>query len=394
MMLSALYFVLAAATTLVLAELGARLWITRFGSYFVHRPHLRHEFYVDSEVLPDLPKRVRFSANADGERGDRAPRDPDAVHRVLVAGGSAAECYMLDQDDAWSTVLQRELNARGAIGRPAHVGNIARSLMPSRTIDALLKRALPRFRSLDTIVLMVGASDLLTWFEAGAPDTIDESIMPITRYCDEHPEGPFTWSVKGTALYRVVRRTRARFPDDTEPRRNVGRSIAKHRKMRADATTLVDEVPDPSPMLQSFERHLTSLIHTCRQRATRVIVARQPWMDKEFTEDEAKRLWNFGQGSPYLGPVDSYYTHRVVRDVLTQVDDVAKRTAEATGVRAIDLRDVVPSDFEHYYDMMHFTPEGAKKVGEALAECIEEGLRPARPSLPSELRAVPDRDVA
>ena len=49
---------------------------------------------------------------------------------------------------------------------------------------------------------------------------------------------------------------------------------------------------------------------------------------------------------------------------------MAAATAADLGVTALDLRKVVPSDFEHYYDTLHFTPTGATRVAEALTEVI------------------------
>ena len=374
---TALTFIAAAAAVAVSLELLARLWMARYGAYFVHAPGLRQEFTIDANALPSLPSRVRFAANRDGERADPRPKDPSAVHRVLVAGGSAAECYMLDQPDTWPMVLQKSLNASGALERPAHVGNIARSLMPCRSIDQLMERALPRFQSLDVIVLMVGASDLVAWFEAKTPAEKLQSARPARDYFDEHPEGPFHWSLKGSALYRVARRLRSHFPAEPARRSNVGGSIVKHRAMRANAKSMLHATPDPTAMLENFRADLGQLIRTCRGRAARVIVARQPWLDAELSRQDAKQLWNFGQGSPYRGAVDTYYAMPVVRDLMAQVDDVARSVAEECGAEAVDLRSAVPSDLDHYYDTLHFTPAGAKRVGQRLAEVIAQPRRPA-----------------
>ena len=130
--------------------------------------------YFQGKPLPNQRPTVRVAANPDGERGSKLPRRPDDLYRVLVAGGSAAECYMLDQPHSWPAVTQEILNGTAGRRSLAHVGNIACSLIPCRTIDRLLKRVLPRVKSLDVIVLMVGASDLVDWFEKKTPPQIDE----------------------------------------------------------------------------------------------------------------------------------------------------------------------------------------------------------------------------
>ena len=113
----------------VTAELLARGRLARQGHVFVHRPHARRRFQVSREALPAMPSTVRFESNADGERAGPVPTDPEGTLRVLVAGGSAAECYMLDQDVTWPARLEAELREDPRIARPVHVGNVARSLI-------------------------------------------------------------------------------------------------------------------------------------------------------------------------------------------------------------------------------------------------------------------------
>ncbi len=360
------------------AELLARLGLARHGRVFVHHPYARRRSELSQDALPDMPPKVRFASNGDGERAGPVPADPEGTLRVLVAGGSAAECFMLDQDTTWPAQLESRLRDDPAIGRPVHVGNVARSLIACRQIDAVLAAALPRFRSLDVIVLMVGASDLVSWLEARTPPEIARGDVDLASYCEDHPFGPFSWTLKGSALYRVARRASARFRGEDPLRKNVGSSLVKHRAMRARATTVLQETPDPAPLLRSFEEDLRALIGTCNRHAPRVVLARQPWLDRDFTPEEEARLWNFGQGSPYRGEVDTYYAIDLVRDLMTRLDEVAARVAAEEAVEEVELRGAVPSDFEHYYDFLHFTPAGAERVAAALAPVIAAGDDGAR----------------
>ena len=284
------------AAAVAVAEMFARVRLARQGHVFVHRPHTRRRFQVSRDALPALPSTVRFESNADGERAGPVPADPEGTLRVLVAGGSAAECYMLDQDVTWPARLEARLRDDPRIERPVHVGNVARSLIACRQIEAVLAAALPRFHSLDVIVLMVGASDLVSWFEARTPPAISRDDVDVTRYCEEHPFGPFRWTPKGSALYRVARRLFARLQGEEPLRRDVGASLVKHRAMRASATTILHETPDPAPLLRSFEEDLRALVRTCLRHAPRVVVARQPWLDRDFTPE--RRAMELRSGQP------------------------------------------------------------------------------------------------
>ncbi|QDV06947.1 hypothetical protein Poly30_24650 [Planctomycetes bacterium Poly30] len=364
------YSALGAAAAFALAELGARAWIRKRDRWYIHQPFSRRHFTIATDVVPQLPGEATFEANADGERGDPVPEHPESVLRVLVAGGSAAECFLLDQKDTWSAALQDELRRRPQLGQGVHVGNVARSLITCRKINAILARVVPRLRSLDVVVLMVGASDLVDWFEAKTPPVIEEGPFQLADYVAEHPEGPFGWKPKTLALYQIARGLNVRLRRPVQVKKNVGATIAKHRAARAATKNLLMETPDPAPMLNAFETHLRALIETCQKSAKHVVVAQQPWLDRDFTPDEAKRLWNFGQGSPYRGALDAYYDIDLVRSLMERVDEVAVKVADEMGAARVDLRRFVPSDFDHFYDFLHHSPKGAKLVGAAIADKI------------------------
>lgn len=360
----------AAGAGFALSELLARAYIKKRDRWYVHQPFARRKSTIATDVLPQLDEIATFEANADGERGGPVPIDPSRVLRVVLAGGSAAECFLLDQGATTSAVMELELKRHPMVKRDAHVGNLARSLITCRAINAILGRVLPQLESLDAVVLMVGASDLVDWFEAKTPDSIHEAPFDLPRYVSEHPKGPFGWHPKRMALYQILRGLNMRVRRRIELKERAGASIAKHRAARAATENLITEVPDPTPMLEAFEKHLRALIETCRQSAKHVVIAQQAWLDRDLTDEEKARLWNFGQGSPYRGTPDAYYDVSVVGSLMERVDEVAVRVADDLGAPRVDLRESVPSDFLHYYDFLHHTPKGASLAGAAIADAI------------------------
>ncbi len=160
----------------VVGEMACRWWIRRRTGYHVWLPGMRLEVRQNADVFAQVEPRVHFDVNADGERGSDVPKDKTGLFRVLVAGGSSAECLALDQTTSWPGVLERLLStevARRTLGVPAvHVGNIARSGIGSRQLDVILEHVLPRYGRVAALVIMVGASDMLRWLEEGAPPSL------------------------------------------------------------------------------------------------------------------------------------------------------------------------------------------------------------------------------
>jgi hypothetical protein len=144
-------------------------------------------------------------------------------------------------------------------------------------------------------------------------------------------------------------------------------------------------------MLDHFERHFRKLIELGLAKAERVVVARQPWFGREYSEEEERRMWQFGAGRLHTDKVTTYYAHAVAWRLMGQIDERAAAIAEELGAEQVDLMSVVARNLEHYYDEMHHTPAGCAVIGRAVAQRILAG-RPTAPA--SETNATrPSRDA-
>lgn len=361
----------------VAAELGARAWLTRRGRPYVWAPFTRQRLEIDMQALPTLEPVARWEINADGERGAPLPSDWSHTLRVVVAGGSASECYFNDQPRTWPEVMRRALsrpeNLRKLGVEHVHVGNIARSLVACEELDLMFERTLPRYTRLDVVVLMVGASDLLHWLERGTPMPVVDTPIPPSQVFALHPYGPFGWGPKTLALRRLASYWKRRLLRHEEVRTRVGKRLADARAMRARATTILHTTPDPAQMLAHYERHLRKLVARLQARGARVILARQAWLEGQFTEQEQQHFWSFGRGRPYARVVNEYFAHDTAWKLLHQVDEHGARIARELGIESIDVNAIVPRDFDHYYDELHFTTRGCELVGEAIAHLVANG---------------------
>ncbi len=356
----------------VVAELLARWLIRKQDRWFVLTPHQRIRFELDQEILPQLEPCIHTEINADGERGDPLPRDWSGTERILVVGGSAAECYMLDQPSSWPQVIQDTLNAARKSGEErVHVGNISRSLVACDVLAEVLNKVLPRYERLDCLITFVGASDVVAWLENETPDNVQEREIPLQSSFPVNPLQSFTWTARGCALRRVAVGLYWRCLRPMGQKSKAGKTIARNRARRAAARELLDRVPDPAPMLKHLETHFRRMLELAQAKAERVLVVRQPWLGREFTPEQAAQLWNFAHGNPHAGELNTYYTHRLVSELMQAADDVQSRVATEMGVEQLDLMPLLKRDFETYYDYLHFTPKGAQDVGRAIAKALE-----------------------
>ena len=376
---------------IVAAELCARWWIHHRSQSYVLPPGLRLQLRPDPEALPQLEAVVRLDVNAEGERGDEVPRSAEGLYRILVAGGSQPEGYLLDQDSSWPGAVQRLLqrpdNRERLQAASVHVGNIARSGVGSEALNLIFERILPRYPRLQAIVILVGASDVLRWLEVGAPPFPPPPVRASEVFrC--HPELTFGWKPDRLALVELLLRFRQRWLRPVEVHARACRWIARARAMRARATEIRTLVPDPTPMLAHFDLYLRKVLRQAKAHADRVILVRQPWFDKPCTPEELAYMWHGGVGQVWQENVTTFYSLEVLGSLMARLDARASRIALELDVEQLDLMPSLEPSLNTYYDFFHATPEGARVIADAVAAAVLRRPLPAAHS--DSVAAVPE----
>jgi hypothetical protein len=373
-------------------ELAARWWIRRCNRYYVLPPGMRLRLEPDPDVSPHMEPVVRFEVNGDGERGGAPPRSRN-LYRVLVAGGSQPEGYLLDQNTSWPGALQRVLEAPERLDilrtRRVHVGSIARSGVGSEALDLIFERVLPRYRRLSAIIVLVGASDVLRWLEFDAPSAPPPAVRTSEVFrC--HPELAFGWRPARLALVECVRRLRHRWLRPVHVHQHACRWIARARAMRAHAATVRAIAPDPAPMLAHFDHHFRRALLAAKAHADRVIVVRQPWFDRPHSPEERALMWHGGVGQAWQEDVSTFYSHEVLSTLMASLDARAASTARELEIEQLDLMPILERSARTYYDFFHATPAGSRAIAAAVAATV---LREPLPR-PATLEAVGERSRA
>ena len=103
------------------------------------------------------------------------------------------------------------------------------------------------------------------------------------------------------------------------------------------------------------------------------MIVRQPWFQEASTLDEQRTFWNFALGRPYKERVTTYLRTAAVSHLMRRMDRRAAQVAEDLGVEQVDLMDVLEQSARTFYDELHFTPEGAEAVGQAVASAVLAG---------------------
>ena len=363
------------AGLLVVAAGAAELFTRRYlkgTRYFVRVPNSIERLELDYETHPNLPSPISFSCNQYGERS--LHQTPSAFH-ILCAGGSAVECYMLDDLSSWPILLEGKLNAMH--GGVASVSNIGRAGVDSVTLEKILRRVVTQEPKPKMCIVMVGASDVLRWMEEGAPSDKTCPSLEVSGCFSFHPEHRFRWTLKALALSEIVRRIR-------RPRRETRTSALqwyrKARLMRKNAAVVIHDAPPCEHVIGAFQNAMRSIATLLRDNNIEPIFAVQPWCDKEkYTDEELALFWHGGRGKAYRGEVNEYYSVQVINTLMKRISDRTVQLASELDLQAVDLRKSVPNEAPYYMDQFHLTPAGADRVADALTQAVTARLKDSIP---------------
>jgi lysophospholipase L1-like esterase len=357
-----------------ISELAARWWIRRRSRYHVWPAHARIEIRMDPDAFPELERSCRFYINGDGERGGDVRGDERGLYRILAVGGSAVECFGLDQATSWPGCLEGLLNTPPNLATlrasRVHVGNIGHSGVGSAELELILSRILPQYTRLDAILIMVGASDVYHWLEEGAQPARPPFCVPEQSLFADNPRQAFGWRPRTLALVEVARRLQRSLFHRSEIKERAAAWFAKARRMRAAAKEVRTEMPDPTAVLTHFQAHFTRVVQLALAHADRVIVLRQPWFEGEYTSEDLSHFWQGAVGKAWKENVSVYYSLQVVNQLLELVDARAALVADTLGVPQFDLRPLLTRGLHHYYDHDHHTAAGAAVIARAVATAV------------------------
>ena len=299
--------------------------------------------------------------NSLGFRGPEPPADWSSRLTILTIGGSTTECLFLSDGKTWTD----ELAKRVAAVRPdAWVNNAGLDGQSTFGHLILLRDFVSTLRP-RVAVFLIGINDV----GRGDPTGFDVALLPQSAGRLHHAA---TWiSERSTVaalaqnLLRVVRTHRAGFGHF---------EIDMHYPPRG----LIDEPEMERILNERARRHLDGYRDRVRQ-----IVASSRAMNVQAVLVTQPALYG-GTIDPTSGvdltvaDVDGTTNGILAWRILELFNDVTREVGRETGTPVIDLAREMPKDSRYFYDYLHFTNEGAVRVGDIVFAGLEAHLPPPR----------------
>jgi lysophospholipase L1-like esterase len=357
--------------------------------YRVLVPNRRATTYPQPPHIVGISGPSQYSTNEIGMRARPWPPERRAVYRILAVGGSTTQDVYLDDAEAWTAVLERELAVTPGAA-DVWIGNVGKSGLSARDHAVQVPRLLSQHPQIDAILVLAGANDLLTTLSQGdtyrQPPSIGEpsaqqkqtlrafDVVP-RRLVDQKDLAGLAW-YRRTGIWQGLRLARAnlmaRRKASPRTQDSTGAIYSTWRKYRRDAPQLIEQVSNLDAALEEYERNLTSIIQSAAAGKTRLVLLTQPmiWRPRMSPEEE-QRLWLGGVGDFMSGPGHSYYTPAALAEGMQRFNERLMAICARHRVECFDLAAQVPRDTLLYYDDAHYTEEGARAVARAVATYLK-----------------------
>src|SRR6185503_12392000 len=144
---------------------------------------------------------------------------------------------------------------------------------------------------------------------------------------------------------------------------------ATWRAHRRDAGRWLAELPDPAPALAEFRAVLLELLASATRHGAGLVLVTQPALWSTALDPELEgRLWLGGVGDFQHRAGCAYYTTAALARGLELFNAALVDFAREHELPLLDLARELAGDPRCFYDDVHFSEEGARRVARFLAQ--------------------------
>jgi lysophospholipase L1-like esterase len=321
------------------------------GNRIILPVHQRYRF--SHEDGTKLDRVIIHTKNSLGFRGPDPPKDFARRLTILTIGGSTTECLFLSDGKTWTDEMARRLaaffpdvwvNNAGLDGQSTY-GHL---ILLRNFVDDLHPRV---------AIFLIGANEI----GLDADNPYDTALTPphsavrsTLSFLTDHIE-------LAGLVQNLLRVARTRYQGFGHGEID----LKTLRHLEHDPVNTRETIAKFSSPLPSFATRVAAIIEECRRHDIEPVLVTQPWLNGDAIDPTTGVDLSTIQ-------VRGAANGRLWWQVQELYNDVTRRTARAHAVLLVDAAREMPKDSRLFYDFMHYTNEGAARLGEIIAA----GVRP------------------
>jgi lysophospholipase L1-like esterase len=324
------------------------------GNRIVLPVHQHYTFHNDS--ASKLDRVTHHTKNSLGFRGSDPPKDFARRLTILTIGGSTTECLFLSDGKTWTDEMARRLSQSFP---EVWVNNAGLDGQTTYGHLILLREFVEDLHPC-MAVFLIGANDI----GLDASNPYDAALTPpgsaarsVESFLTDHSE------LAGLAqnLVRLGRTREAGFGHGQIDVRTL-------RHLEHDPTVTAAMLRQFSSPLGSFASRVTAIVDESRRHGIEPVLVTQPWLNGDAIDPATGVDLSTVQ-------VRGAANGRLWWQVQELYNDVTRRIAQDHGVLLVDAAREMPKDSRLFYDFMHYTNEGAARLGAIVGDRIRIRLQ-------------------
>jgi lysophospholipase L1-like esterase len=333
---------------------------------------INQKIRFENEKISRLDKEIVHTKNSLGFRGEEKPNDFNKYLSVVAIGGSTTECYYLSDGKDWVTHVNANLKTDF---NPFWINNAGLNGHSTFGHQMLLEDFIVPLKP-KVALFLVGINDL---GRANMDNNSMVSHEQKTAVGSDYNVGD-SW-IKDTfrnlikksevinliyVLERGIATQKQNFRDDVQmnitPKDTV--SISQDSIKFAISTCKVG--------IDLYSERLKKLVNTCKKANIEPILITQPLL-LGFGQDSIIHINLAKARNAQNGNGDLYWQK------LQAYNDITRQVTKDSQIHLIDLANILPKNSLYFYDEMHYTNEGANKIGQIVSTDLRKYLREKYP---------------
>lgn len=330
-----------------------------FGSWIFKKNNLNHlniihdsvfKFQVES-LYDNQNKEITYSRDKYGLRGKSTYNHPEKID-ILTIGGSTTDQRYIDDALTWQEILELNLKSKGVSLNVSNAGIDGQSTYGHLKNFELWFPLIPDLKP-KYILFYVGFNDFYKEEDKSSFDKMNlfnsSSVADNIKY--------------KSAIYNLARKVRGIIK---AKKVKIGHEKIDFSKYNYVSKRLLNETECEDYIqnkLSQYRERLEALIKYTHDYGAIPIFVTQPGLKYKFTQ--TGEITGIDEKEPYgkyeINGLDFYY-------ILTKMNRVLYELGEEFDISVVELTDLVIWNENDFYDFSHMTPQGAKKVGNEMAE--------------------------
>ena len=299
---------------------------------------------------------TRFTINNYGFRGDelKMPK-PTNEYRIFAIGGSSTESLYIDDKDAWTQVLQENLNQNND-STTVKVYNAGKSGDNIQDHLSMLAHRIVHLQP-DEVIVFCGINDVTRLMLDKNPLKYNVTKAKEKKVSFANMLGVFMYE------FQIPRRLYHAFKSEEKALETIEvTSNYKKKVVKTQARPVENQLPKTD--YSNYTSKLKSLIGICQANDIKLIFATQvvTW----DTKDEALKNWHWMTSR---GGVR--YNALKLQQKVDSINAITINEGIRFNIPVFRTDSIIPKTGTYLYDDCHFNPAGSKKMGDDLATLMK-----------------------